>query len=124
MRKLILLLALLAGVFACFSKNTNDPKKITAKKAYEMMQDGDPYILLDVRTLEEYEEGHIFNSLLLPYTELEAEASHKLPDQDVRILLYCRSGRRSAIAAETLANLGYQTIYDFGGILEWPYDIE
>ena len=89
-----------------------------------MMQDGDPYILLDVRTLEEYEEGHIANSILVPYTEVETAASRKLPNQDVRILLYCRSGRRSAIAAETLANLGYQTIYDFGGILDWPYDIE
>ncbi len=124
MRKLILFLVLMAGIFACSSKSTNDPKKITAKEAYAMMQDGNPYILLDVRTLEEYEEGHIINSILLPYTELETEASHILPDQDVRILLYCRSGRRSAIAAETLASLGYQTIYDFGGILDWPYDIE
>ncbi len=94
---------------------------ISAEDAKAMMDDGAPYILLDVRTQEEFDEGHIDGALLLPYDEIAGLAETELPDEDARILLYCRTGRRSAIAAETLAGMGYTDVYDFGGIVDWPY---
>ena len=94
---------------------------ISAEDAKAMMDDGAPYILLDVRTQEEFDEGHIEGALLIPYDEIANLAETELPDKDARILLYCRTGRRSAIAAETLAGMGYTDVYDFGGIVDWPY---
>jgi len=96
-------------------------RKISAEKAKEMMDEGEP-IVLDVRELTEYNEGHIEGALLLPYTEISAKAEAELPDKDEIILVYCRSGRRSEIAAKELMKLGYTKVYDFGGINDWPYE--
>ena len=95
---------------------------ISAEDAKAMMADGTPYILLDVRTQEEYDAGHIDGAMLLPYDEIAGRAAAELPDKGARILLYCRTGRRSAAAAETLAGMGYTDVYDFGGIVDWPYE--
>ena len=96
---------------------------ISAEDAKNIMEDGSPYVLLDVRTPEEFKEGHIEGALLLPNTEIEAKASSVLPDKDARILVYCRSGNRSEEAALKLIDMGYSNVYDFGGIIDWPYDI-
>lgn len=96
-------------------------QKIDALEAKEIIESGDPYILLDVRTQEEYDEGHIEGSILIPYTEIEQLAPQKLPDKDATVLVYCRSGRRSAIAAQALADMGYTHVLDMGGIQDWPY---
>lgn len=96
-------------------------KKITPQQAQEMMN-GEA-IILDVRTQTEYDEGHIPNAILLPDTEIAKKAEEILPDKQKTILIYCRSGRRSALAAKDLIALGYSNVYDFGGILDWPGEL-
>jgi phage shock protein E len=80
-------------------------------------------VLLDVRTQEEYDEGHIEGAELLPYDAITAESAGLPADKDAALIIYCRSGRRSAIAAQTLSELGYTRVYDLGGIQDWPYEI-
>jgi rhodanese-related sulfurtransferase len=96
---------------------------ITAAEAKNMMDTDSEITILDVRTEEEYNTGHIEGSILLPNDEISEQAEEKLKDKDATILVYCRSGRRSAMAAEVLSELGYTKVYDFGGILDWNYDI-
>jgi len=96
---------------------------ITAAEGLGIMESGEPFILLDVRAQSEFEEGHIAGAILIPDQELVNRALSELPDQDLRILIYCRSGRRSAEAARALAALGYTNVYDMGGILDWPYEV-
>jgi rhodanese-related sulfurtransferase len=81
------------------------------------------YIILDVRTKEEYDQGHIPNAVLLPNETIGTSKIDLLSDKDQMILVYCRSGNRSKQAASKLVNLGYTNIYEFGGIIDWPYDI-
>ncbi len=97
---------------------------ITAEEAKKIMESGEDYILLDVREQDEFEEGHIPGAVLLPYTEIDRNAETVITDKDKQILVYCRSGRRSKIAAESLAKLGYTNIKEFGGIIDWPYEVE
>lgn len=96
---------------------------IDAKAAKALMDENPEAVILDVRTQEEFAEGHIDGALLMPYTEIPALAEKQLPEKDALILVYCRSGRRSAIAAQSLVDLGYTQVKDFGGINDWPYDI-
>lgn len=98
--------------------------KISAEDAKEIMDGTDDFVLIDVREDDEYASGHIAGALLIPYGEIEERAESELTDKDQTILVYCRSGRRSAIAAQTLTELGYTDVRDFGGIIDWPYDIE
>lgn len=95
---------------------------ISAEEAKEMMDTTADYLLLDVRTAEEYTAQHIEGALLLPDDRIASDAAQVLPDPGQTILVYCRSGRRSAAASQALAALGYTNVYDFGGILDWPYD--
>ncbi|MHC1694232.1 MAG: rhodanese-like domain-containing protein [Eubacteriales bacterium] len=97
-------------------------RKITPEQAYEMMNSDEESILLDVRTQEEYDEKRIDGALLIPDYEITDKAVQMLPDTDAVILVYCRSGRRSAGAAKKLVEMGYTNIYDFGGIIDWPYE--
>ena len=98
-------------------------QQITTAKAKEIMDSQSDYIILDVREQDEFGEGHIPNAILIPHTEIEQQASAKLPDKDQLILVYCRSGRRSKIAAESLVSLGYTNVKEFGGIIDWEYEI-
>ena len=98
-------------------------RKISAQEAKDMMAVEDrELILLDVRTLAEWQEGHIPGSVLIPDTEIAQRAAAELPDKDTLILIYCRSGRRSALAAQELVSQGYTNVHDFGGILDWPFE--
>ncbi len=97
---------------------------ITAEDAKKIMDSGEDFVILDVREQDEFDEGHIPGAILIPYTEIENKAKEMLPDKNKQILVYCRSGRRSKIAAESLAKLGYSNIKEFGGIIDWPYEIE
>ena len=99
-------------------------EQITAEEAKKIMDSGAPHIVLDVREQDEYDEGHIPNAILIPYTEIDTMAEGILTDKDAQILVYCRSGRRSKIAAESLANLGYTNVKEFGGIIDWQYEVE
>ena len=97
---------------------------ITQEEAKKLMDTETDYIILDVRTQEEFDEKHIPGAILIPHTEIEAKAAEKLPNKDQLILVYCRSGNRSKTASEALEKLGYTRIREFGGINTWPYEIE
>ena len=95
--------------------------KISAEEAYEMMISQE--IVVDVRTREEYDGGHIENAALVPNESIGSEMPEALPDKEATLLVYCRSGRRSKDAAQKLLALGYQSVYDFGGVIDWPYEL-
>lgn len=97
---------------------------VSAEQAKQMMETEEDYVILDVRTDEEYNESHIPKAVLIPDYEVEQRAEAELPDKDQLILVYCRSGRRSKLAAQTLVDLGYKNVYEFGGIIDWPYEVE
>lgn len=97
---------------------------ITAEIGKTMMEDNTAIVLVDVRTQEEFIEKHIPGALLVPVDELESLAPEMMPDKGTTYIVYCRSGNRSASAAQMLIALGYQKIYDMGGIIDWPYQTE
>ena len=99
-------------------------EQITQEKAKEYMDSGEELVILDVREQSEYDAGHIPKALLIPHTEIEDRAADLIPDKDTLILVYCRSGRRSKIASESLVNMGYTNVKEFGGINDWKYEIE
>ena len=97
-------------------------KKITSDEAKKMMET-QKVIVVDVRTLEEYNEGHIPNAISVPLETIENEAEAKLKNKDDLILVYCRSGRRSREAALKLIEKGYTNVIDFGGINDWNGEV-
>ena len=99
-------------------------EQITAEEAKKIMDSGEEHIILDTREQDEFDEGHIPGAILIPYTEIENKAIEMMTDKDKLILVYCRSGRRSKIAAESLAKIGYTNVKEFGGIIDWPYEVE
>ena len=96
---------------------------ITQEKAKEMMQADDGHVIVDVRRQDEYDSGHIPDAILIPNESIGTEQPKELPDLDQIILVYCRSGRRSAEAAQKLADMGYTQIYEFGGIIDWTGEV-
>ena len=128
MKKLILLFLAMMLLTACGQDKENSQGagyvNITAEQAKEIMDSEEGYIILDVRTQDEFDETHIPGAILIPYDEILEKAECVLTDKDQLILVYCRSGRRSKIAAEALAELGYTNIKEFGGIIDWPYETE
>ena len=98
-------------------------KKISAEDAKTRMDSGDEIIILDVRTQEEYDAGHIAGAILIPNETIVDKQPELLPDLNAEILVYCRSGNRSAQAANKLIAIGYTNVVDFGGIIDWPYDV-
>ena len=100
-------------------------KQIDHAQAKDMMDEQPNAIILDVREQAEYDSGHIPGAALLPVGEInEDNAALVIPDKDTVVLVYCRSGNRSKKASQALAELGYTQVYEFGGIMDWPYDIE
>jgi len=102
----------------------NSYKQISQEEAAQMMEEDDGHVIVDVRTQEEYDEGHIPGAICIPNEEITDTKPELLPDVDQVILIYCRSGRRSKEAAEKLFNMGYTHIYEFGGIIDWTGEIE
>lgn len=98
--------------------------KIEAKEAKKMIDNNDDIIIIDVRTPEEYKEQHIPDAELIPLDTIEEKAPYKLDNKNATLLVYCRSGSRSYQASQKLVEMGYQNVYDFGGINDWPYDVE
>ena len=123
---IMLSILVMASFGACSSKDDSTPvtdTKISAEKAKEMMDQDPTVTILDVRTEEEYNAGHIEDSILIPDTDIKEKAEGILTDKAATILVYCRSGRRSALAAADLVELGYSNVYDFGGIIDWSYAV-
>lgn len=123
----------LLGMTACGARydssvNTTEPteltyEQITAEQAKTLMDTEEDYIIIDARTYDEYKEGHIEGAILIPEYEIADRAEAELPCKDQLILVYCRSGRRSKIASTELVKLGYTNVKEFGGIIDWPYEI-
>ena len=140
MNKKIILLALviitIASIFAGCTKKINKEQteatqvnigtyyQITQDEAKRIMDTESDYIIVDAREQNEYDEGHIKDAIVIPYTVIEQRAEEMLPNKEQLILVYCRSGRRSKIAAQSLANMGYTNVKEFGGIIDWPYEVE
>jgi len=122
---IIAALVFLLAVSGCsVPEEGSDYMNISQKKAKEMMENLEEFVLLDARTEEEFSEGHIPGAVLIPHYEVSEKAEEKIPEKDVPVFVYCRSGNRSKVAAEALVSLGYSEVYEFGGINTWPYEIE
>ena len=118
---------------ACSSSDSTAPapaapsasyEQISAQQAKDLMDTDDSLVILDVRTQQEYDQVHIPGAVLLPLDQVEERAQTVLPNKDQLILVYCRSGNRSKQASELLAAQGYVNVKEFGGINDWPFDVE
>lgn len=120
----IMLLSLSILLCGC-SKNSegNSYMQISVNDAIEMMETEKDYIILDVRTIAEYKEGHIPGAICVPNEIISESTIKELPDKEQLIFVYCRSGNRSKQAAAKLAKQGYTKIYEFGGIIDWTGEI-
>ena len=119
----LLTLAFPFGCVGCSNGGSATYEQISGAEAKALMDSESGYIIIDARTQSEYDEGHIPGAILIPEYEIADRAEKELPDKDQLILVYCRSGRRSKIAAEELVKLGYTNVKEFGGIIDWEYEI-
>ena len=121
MKKLVPLFAALLLIAGCAAPaQESGYRQVTAEEAIALMEKESGYIILDVRTAQEYSEKHIPDAVNIPNESIGAEDLPALPDKNQLILVYCRSGNRSKQASEKLAALGYTNIVEFGGINSWP----
>ena len=120
---MLLTLALPFGCVGCSDGGSASYDQISGAEAKALMDSESGYIIIDARTKSEYDEGHIPGAILIPEYEIADRAEKELPDKDQLILVYCRSGRRSKIAAEELVKLEYTNVKEFGGIIDWEYEI-
>ena len=118
---LLMALLFLSGCGAVSAEKTY--RQITMEEAVTMMEEETEYIILDVRTAEEYSEKHIPGAINIANESIGTEDIPELPDKDQLILVYCRSGNRSKQASEKLVKLGYTNIVEIGGINSWPGEI-
>ncbi len=144
LKGMIILLTVALTLFSCGCGKENDIKndntskenitenstvnslgyeQISGEEAKKIMDSETGYIIIDARTQEEFDEGHIENAILIPEYEINERAENELPDKNQLILVYCRSGRRSKIAAQALVDLGYTNVKEFGGIIDWKYEV-
>ena len=132
MKKILCIISVLLCIFLVVCANNSHKtdkgdkamfEQITPQEAKKIMDSGEEHIILDAREQYEFDEGHIPEAILIPYTEIEKKAEQMIPDKDAQILVYCRSGRRSKIASESLVKLGYTNVKEFGGIMDWPYEV-
>ena len=114
---ILLTVLLLAGCAAPESETVY--RQVSAAEAIAMMEDETSYLILDVRTPEEFAEKHIPGAVNIPNEAIGTNEIPELPQKDQLILVYCRSGNRSKQASEKLAALGYTNIVEFGGINDW-----
>ena len=119
----ILMIALVIGGLFMFMQSGNANQTMKYEELQNKLNAQENFVLLDVRTQEEFDAGHIAGAILLPYDEIALKAATVLPDKEKEIVLYCRSGRRSAIAKKALVELGYKDVEDFGGINRWKGEL-
>ncbi len=124
----------LFGFCACGDKNTTEETtgsttsaditydQISQNEAKMIMDTVEGFVIIDARTEDEFNEGHIEGAILIPEYEITERAEREIPEKDTLILVYCRSGRRSKIASEALVQLGYTNVKEFGGIIDWQYE--
>lgn len=119
----LLTFALPFGCIGCSDGGSASYDRLSGAEAKALMDSESGYIIIDARTQSEYDEGHIPGAILIPEYEIAGRAEKELSDKNQLILVYCRSGRRSKIAAEELVKLGYTNVKEFGGIIDWEYEI-
>ena len=126
MKKFVFIILAMLFLTACGQNKEQEAvyMNITAEQAKDIMDSQEDYVILDTRTQEEYEESHIPGAILIPHDQILEKAESVLTDKNQLILVYCRSGRRSKLASEDLVKLGYTNIKEFGGIIDWPYEVE
>ncbi len=122
MKKVIPFLLSLLLLTGCAAPSVSDGgyRQITMDEAVKMMEEEKNYIILDVRTAEEFADQHIPGAVNIPNETISTQEISELPDKEQLILVYCRSGNRSKQASEKLVKLGYTNIVEFGGIKDWP----
>ena len=120
---MVLAFALPFGCVGCSDGTPATYEQISGAEAKALMDSENGYIIIDARTQEEYDQGHIPGAILIPEYESADRAEKELPDKNQLILVYCRSDRRSKIAAEELVKLGYTNVKEFGGIIDWEYEV-
>lgn len=122
--KYLVLVLVVFGLTMSFMNRGDSKNLVSYEELQQKLNEKNPIVLLDVRTQEEFDNGHIPGAVLLPYDEVEEKAGKLLPDKDREIVIYCRSGRRSAIAKDSLEALGYTNVKDFGGMNRWQGKVE
>ena len=122
---LIFLIVMMIALTGCAGSSDTDSgyTQITQEEAQEMMQLEDMHKIIDVRTQEEFNSGHIPGAICIPNETLGTNPPSELPDKDQVLLIYCRSGNRSKDASQKLADMGYTNVYEFGGINTWTGEI-
>ncbi|MBO5178745.1 MAG: rhodanese-like domain-containing protein [Clostridia bacterium] len=125
----VIFILILGGIFLFNINNTEENTEtpiryVSMDEIVEIMEENENYIILDVRTIEEYNEGHIPNAICIPNETIDESVTKKLTDKNQLILIYCRSGNRSKQATEKLKNIGYTNLVEFGGIIDWKGEIE
>ena len=103
---------------------TNEIRHVSMDDIVKIMNENKDYVIVDVRTPDEYKEGHIPNAINIPNETINETIYNKLKDKNQLILIYCRSGSRSRQAAYKMQKLGYTNLVDFGGIINWKGKIE
>ena len=103
---------------------TNEIRHVSMNDIVKIMEENKDYVIVDVRTPDEYKEGHIPNAINIPNETINETVYNKLKDKNQLILIYCRSGSRSRQAAYKMQKLGYTNLVDFGGIINWKGKIE
>ena len=121
--RFVIFTVLLLALTGCTGGSGNSYTQISMDEAIEMMETEENYIILDVRTKEEFDAGHIEGAINVANEVIHQDQSENLPDKEQLILVYCRSGNRSKQASEKLAKQGYTNVYEFGGIIDWPGDV-
>ena len=134
MKKIILIIIILTiiiiGVVCIMNRKERNIeneviiKHVSMNDIVQIMEENENYIILDVRTQAEYNQGHIPNAICIPNETIDENVVNKLLDKNQMILVYCRSGNRSKQAAEKLKKLGYTNLIEFGGIIDWKGEIE
>lgn len=123
-----ILILIVGGVIMFYDKDDNGNKStikyVSMNEIQKIMDKEINYIILDVRTIEEYNEGHIPNAICIPNEAIDKNVYEKLSDKNQLLLIYCRSGNRSKQATKKLSELGYTNLIEFGGIIDWTGDIE
>ena len=127
---IIIIFIMIGGVILMLKKedknveNKTIIKYVSMDEIVKIMEENEDYIILDVRTIDEYNGGHIPNAICIPNETIDEKVINKLPNKEQLILIYCRSGNRSKQAANKLKDLGYTNLIEFGGIIDWKGEIE
>ena len=125
LKKVFFLLVLSVSLVGCGAKVSSQPiRTVDAVEAQKIMATEKNYLIVDVRTPEEFADAHVAGAINIPLANIADAQPNLLPDKKQLVFVYCRSGKRSSEAAKRLNKLGYVNVVDFGGILDWNGPVE